>query len=85
VADDFIASLAACIFENATINKFTALSISSMHMNTMMALRRTSTPIIPMVNNVSDNAMYALMSIIYNFTYKPTPLFGEAGCIEKIS
>lgn len=57
VAEAFTASLAACIFENATNNKFTALSMSSMHMKTMMALRLTKTPIIPMVNNVSENAM----------------------------
>lgn len=45
---------AYCIFEKATSNRFTAFSISSMHMNTIMALRRTSTPVIPMQNSTSE-------------------------------
>ncbi len=64
VGDAFAAALAACMLENATIKRFTAFSISSTHMKTMIAFLRISTPAIPMVNNVSDNAMYALISII---------------------
>ena len=33
--------------------RFTELSISSTHMNTTMALRRTSTPTAPMVNRIA--------------------------------
>jgi len=40
--------------ENATNARLAALSISSTHMNMMMALRRTSTPAAPMVNNNAD-------------------------------
>ena len=35
--------------------RFTALSISSTHMNTTIALRRTSTPTAPMVNSSADS------------------------------
>jgi hypothetical protein len=38
------------ILENATSSKFTAFSISSMHMNMIIALRRMSVPMIPMLN-----------------------------------
>ena len=38
------------IFEKATNNKFTAFSISSMHMKMIMALRRIKVPMIPMQN-----------------------------------
>jgi hypothetical protein len=40
------------IFENATNNKLTAFNINSMHINTMMALRRVNTPTTPMLNKV---------------------------------
>src|SRR5919198_1646277 len=40
--------------ENATKLRFTALSISSTHMNTMIALRRVSTPTTPMVNSAAE-------------------------------
>ena len=46
-----------CIFENATSNRFTAFNISSIHMNTMMALRRVSTPIMPITNKAMDRNM----------------------------
>jgi hypothetical protein len=36
------------ILENATINKFTALSINSTHIKMMMALRLINTPMMPM-------------------------------------
>src|SRR3954465_1843397 len=39
---------------NATKLRFTALSISSMHMNTMIALRRISTPNTPIVNSTAE-------------------------------
>ena len=42
----------ACIFENATNKRFTEFNISSMHINTMMALRLVSTPIIPMLKRI---------------------------------
>ncbi|SLJ63435.1 Uncharacterised protein [Mycobacteroides abscessus subsp. abscessus] len=44
----------ACILAKVTNARFTALSISSMHMNTTMALRRNRTPAAPMVNNSAD-------------------------------
>ena len=52
-----VAILAVCILLKATSNRFTALSINSMHIKIKMALRRMSTPTIPMVNNASDNAI----------------------------
>src|ERR1700750_2899871 len=39
---------------NATKLRFTALSISSTHMNTMMALRRISTPNTPIANSTAE-------------------------------
>jgi hypothetical protein len=36
--------------------RLTALSISSMHMNTTIALRRTSTPTAPMENSSADSS-----------------------------
>src|SRR6185437_7187873 len=39
---------------NATNVRFTALSISSTHMNTMIALRRVSTPTTPIVNKTAE-------------------------------
>src|ERR1051325_8719764 len=39
---------------NATKVRFTALSISSTHMNTMIALRRINTPNTPIVNNTAE-------------------------------
>ena len=36
--------------------RLTALSISSMHMNTTIALRRTSTPTAPMANSSADSS-----------------------------
>lgn len=47
----------ACIFENATSNKFAAFSINSIHIKIIMALRLVSTPITPMLNNATANAM----------------------------
>src|SRR3954451_9566666 len=38
---------------NATNVRFTALSISSTHMNTMMAFRRVSTPTTPIMNRTA--------------------------------
>jgi hypothetical protein len=67
VGDAFAAALATCIFEKATSKRFTAFSINSTHMNTMMAFLRTSTPMMPMLNNVSDNTMYAFIFIKFNF------------------
>jgi hypothetical protein len=57
VGNAFAAELAACMFENATNNKFTAFNINSTHIKTIMALRRVNTPTIPILNNVNDNAM----------------------------
>ena len=57
VADAFATALMACILEKATNNKFTALSINSTHMKIIIALRRIKTPITPIVNNATDNAM----------------------------
>lgn len=45
---------AMCILENAINKRFTELSMSSMHINTMMELRRVSAPIIPIQNNATD-------------------------------
>jgi hypothetical protein len=36
--------------------RFTALSISSMHMNTTIALRRSSTPTAPIENSAADSS-----------------------------
>ena len=85
MSDALAAGLAECIFEKATSKRLTAFNIISIHMNTMIALRRINTPMIPMVNNVSDNAMYAVISIIYNFAKMPTPKVDEAGAIENMS
>ena len=46
-----------CILENATNNKLTALSISSMHINTIMTLRRVRTPIMPITKSEMDRNM----------------------------
>src|SRR3954470_23584510 len=40
--------------ENAMNVRFTALSISSTHMKMMMAFRRVSTPITPIVNSTAE-------------------------------
>src|SRR5690349_3125233 len=40
--------------EKATKVRFTALSISSTHMKTMIALRRVSTPTTPIVNSTAE-------------------------------
>ncbi len=40
-----------CSREKVTSARFEALSISSTHMNSTIALRRISTPLAPMVNN----------------------------------
>jgi hypothetical protein len=54
----FVAASACwCIFEKATSNRFTAFSISSMHMKIMIALRRVSTPATPIQNNATDRNM----------------------------
>jgi hypothetical protein len=45
---------AMCIFENAINNRFTELSMSSMHIKTTIELRRVSAPIIPIQNNATD-------------------------------
>src|SRR5262249_10830115 len=44
--------------ENATNVRFTALSISSMHMNMEIMLRLIITPTTPIVNNTADSARY---------------------------
>ena len=45
------------IFENATSNRFTAFSISSMHIKTMIALRRVNTPTTPIQNRAMERNM----------------------------
>lgn len=55
---------AMCILENATNNKLTELSISSMHIKTMIELRLVSAPIMPMQNNTTDKNIYQLVSIL---------------------
>ncbi len=55
---------ARCIFENAINSKFTELSINSMHMKTMIELRRVNAPIIPMQKRAKDKNRYHLISII---------------------
>ncbi len=57
VGDALAATLIECMFENATNNKFTALSISSTHIKTTMALRRLITPAMPMQKRVRDKVM----------------------------
>ena len=76
VGSAFAAVLIACIFEKASNNKLTAFSINSTHIKIMIALRRTSTPIIPMVNKVSAKAMYDFISIFY---LTPQALFKGEG------
>lgn len=59
VAESFatVAILAVCILLNATSSRFTAFNINSMHIKISIALRRMSTPTIPIVNKASDNVM----------------------------
>src|SRR5690606_9378047 len=45
-----------CIRANVTSARFAAFSISSMHMNSTIALRRTSTPTAPITNSSADSA-----------------------------
>lgn len=47
--------VAGGVFENATNKRFTELSISSIHIKIMMALRRVSTPVTPIQNKIDDN------------------------------
>ena len=61
---------AACIFENATSNKFTAFSINSIHIKMMMEFRRVSTPTIPVQNNATAKPMYHLISILISSLIK---------------
>src|SRR5213594_1929826 len=44
--------------ENATNVRFTALSISSMHMNIEITLRLIITPTTPIVNSTAESAKY---------------------------
>src|SRR6185437_4056839 len=44
--------------ENATNVRFTAFSISSMHMNIEMTLRLIITPTTPIVNSTAESAKY---------------------------
>jgi hypothetical protein len=44
-------------FENATRLMFTAFRISSIDMKMMMMLRRTITPMTPIMNSAADNNM----------------------------
>ena len=46
----------ACRRANATKARLHAFSINSMHMNTTMALRRTSTPTPPITNKITASA-----------------------------
>ena len=46
-----------CILENATSNKLTELSISSIHIKIIIALRRVKTPVTPMQNKHAANAI----------------------------
>src|SRR5919112_2029878 len=48
----------------ATKVRFTALSISSMHMNIWMALRLMMTPTTPMVKSTAESARYQVSGII---------------------
>ena len=50
-------SSAPCIRANATNARLAALSMSSTHMNTTIALRRTSTPTAPITNKITESAM----------------------------
>lgn len=45
---------AICIFENAINKRFTELSISSIHIKTIIELRRVSAPMMPIQNNATD-------------------------------
>ena len=84
-AGNFAAAPLKCIFENATNKRFTEFNISSMHINTMMALRLVNAPMTPIQNNATAKNIYHLISISYNFTYRPIPIVFDAGFIEKIS
>lgn len=55
---------AMCILEKATNNKFTELSISSIHIKTMIELRLVSAPTMPMQNNATDKIMYHFISML---------------------
>jgi len=50
-------AVAGGIFEKATSSRFTELSISSIHIKMMMALRRVNAPVTPMQNKIADNVM----------------------------
>lgn len=54
---------ARCIFENATNSKLTELSINSIHIKTMIELRRVSAPMTPIKNKANDKNKYHLISI----------------------
>ena len=69
---------AICILEKATNNKFTEFSISSMHIKTIIELRRVSAPTTPMQNKAIDKNIYHLISIyifVYAFTLVRQILF----------
>src|SRR5882757_2290056 len=46
--------------ENVTSARLAAFSISSMHMNTTIALRRTSTPTVPIEKRIAESNTYQL-------------------------
>src|SRR5262249_2201199 len=56
-----------CRRENAIRVRLTALSISSMHINSAMTLRWMSTPTTPMVNNTALSARYQESGIMFQF------------------
>jgi hypothetical protein len=49
-------SRAPLVLAKVTNDRLTAFSISSMHMNTTMALRRISTPATPMPNRMAESS-----------------------------
>ena len=53
--------------ENVTSDKLIAFSINSMHINIIIALRLTSTPITPVVNKTALSNKKKFISIIHKF------------------
>src|SRR3954470_6260894 len=63
---------------NATKLRFTALSISSTHMNTMIALRRISTPNTPIANSAAEKNSASASILCPRFA----TLFSENHCSD---
>ena len=58
------ASGSLCCAENATSKRLTAFNINSMHIKTMIALRRNKTPSTPMPKRIAQSVMYQFNGMI---------------------